>query len=81
MGSLAGRSTYKKSTRGLLVEMDAEPNAEHWVEPESEMHSWAMARGAVARRDKRAVLVLIRGRRSRWEVALGSLLEDIARSR
>jgi hypothetical protein len=42
----------------LSVEMEAELKAGHCVEPDSEMQFCAIARGAAARTDKRAVLVL-----------------------
>jgi hypothetical protein len=78
-GPVARRNTYKKPKSELFVEIEAALNAEHWVEPESEMHPWAMAPGVAARRDRRVVLVLIRGRRC---VPAGrALLDGIAGSR
>jgi hypothetical protein len=63
MGLSRDKSTYKKPKRELFVEIDAELKAEHCVEPESEMQPWAMAPGAVARMERRAVVLFIRGPR------------------
>jgi hypothetical protein len=57
--SRSAGETHKNPTSMLSVEMDAELNAGHCVEPESEMQFCAIAPGAAARTDKRAVLTLM----------------------
>jgi hypothetical protein len=37
-GSIARQDTHKKPKRELLVEIDAELNAEHWVDVLSDTH-------------------------------------------
>ncbi len=50
--------TYKKPTKVLSVEIEAELNAEHCVEPESDIQVSAIAPGAAARIESSAVLAL-----------------------
>jgi hypothetical protein len=50
--------TYKKPTKVLSVEIEAELKAEHCVDPESEMQLCAVAAGAAARIDSSALLML-----------------------
>jgi hypothetical protein len=52
------QGTYKNPTSVLSVEIDEVLKAEHCVEPESEMQFCAIAPGAAARAERRAVLVL-----------------------
>lgn len=51
-------STYKKPTKVLSVDIEADWKAGHSVDPESEMQFCAIATGALAMIESKAVLVL-----------------------
>jgi hypothetical protein len=51
--------TYKNPTKVLSTDIEADWKAGHCVDPESDMQFCAIATGAAARIDSRAVLVLI----------------------